>query len=182
MAKMKTTPTSYKEAHAVLGNKTSVKLGNNTYLERRLSGAIAVRLHNTNIVVFDEDGETITVSSGGWQSSTTKDRINQFIPFGRVYQKNYGWFFEFGGKSVPFFDGMNITAVAKPPITPTKSKETVVDQGAEANCYDALVTLVKWAKQNAHKNPYGVPEIEKALKVIAHIRGMKEWMDAVDKL
>ena len=64
MAKLKATPKNYADALAVLAGRTSVRLGNNTYLlainERVYSAGhiteeritIAVKLHDTNIVKF----------------------------------------------------------------------------------------------------------------------------------
>lgn len=102
MAKLKATPKSYAEALRVLGDKQSVRLGNNTYLEaiaervysegripeERIT--IAVRLHSTHIVRFYEDGR-VTLHTGGWQTVTTKDRLNEFIT-SRIYQKNHNWY------------------------------------------------------------------------------------------
>jgi len=94
MAKLKATPKNFAQALAVLNGKLSVRLGNNTYLESFTDGTqtdlIAVRLHSTRIVQFWADGR-ITLHTGGWQTVTTKDRINKFIT-GRVYQKDYAWY------------------------------------------------------------------------------------------
>jgi hypothetical protein len=48
-----------------------------------------VRLHNTNIVVFHDDGR-VTLHTGGYRTVTTKERINQFIS-GRVYSDRFNW-------------------------------------------------------------------------------------------
>jgi hypothetical protein len=92
MAKLKATPKNYAAAAEVLAGRDSVRLGNNTYLER-LNGLqfIGVRLHNTYVVRFHENGQ-ITLHTGGYRTATTKDRINEFIT-GRVYQKNHEWYY-----------------------------------------------------------------------------------------
>ena len=90
MAKLRATPHTYTEAAAVLNGRDSVKLGNNTWLES-FSGGIAVRLHNTRIVWFHEDGR-VTLHTGGYRTVTTKDRLNQFI-YGKVYQKAHQWYY-----------------------------------------------------------------------------------------
>ena len=56
------------------------KLDNNTYLERR-GNDIAVRLHNTDVVIFHEDGCTV-FDSDGWRTRTTQDRMRKFSRFG----------------------------------------------------------------------------------------------------
>jgi hypothetical protein len=92
MAKLRATPKSYTEAATYLAGRTSVKLGNNTWLER-LEGLqfIGVRLHNTYIVRFHYNGK-VTLHTGGYYSVTTKERLNQFIN-GRVYQKAHQWYY-----------------------------------------------------------------------------------------
>ena len=111
MAKLKATPKNYAEALEVLNGKSSMRLGNNTYLENHENGVIAVRLHNTNIVVFYAHGRA-ELYSGGYQTVTTKERMNQFIA-GRVIQSNWTWRYEgFHGMdryTVPFEEGMNVS-------------------------------------------------------------------------
>lgn len=60
-------------------NKDNRKLGNNTYAERRNGDAIAIRLHQTDILTFHADGR-IVANTGGWKTRTTKDRLNQYLP------------------------------------------------------------------------------------------------------
>jgi len=55
------------------------KLENNTYLERRDSDAIAVRLHRTDVLTFYRDGG-IGIDTGGWNTVTTRDRMNRYLP------------------------------------------------------------------------------------------------------
>ena len=119
MAKLKATPKNFAEALTALNGKQSMRLGNNTYLEQRkqpgdcLTERIAVRLHNTDIVVFYPSGR-VTLYTGGYRTVTTKERINHFVA-GYVYQKAHEWFYVYptfmGGKdvSVSFEDGMFIT-------------------------------------------------------------------------
>ena len=85
--------------------KDSRKVGNNTYLIRRGEGYcrhadtgkplpgtivpeddIAVRLHYTDVVTFKCDGD-IVLSSGGFHTRTTKDRINQYLQQRRSGEK-----------------------------------------------------------------------------------------------
>lgn len=97
MAKLKSTPKNYADALAVLGNKQSIRLGNNTYLEQRkvagdgLTERIAVRLHSTDVVVFYPSGR-VTLHTGGYYTVTAKERINQFIE-GSLYQSAHRWYY-----------------------------------------------------------------------------------------
>jgi len=87
----------------VLGkrNRGERKVGNNTYAYILLDGSVAIELHGTKVVVIHPD-DSVTLNSGGWQTSTTKDRINKYSPV-KVYQKKYQWFLSDG---TPFQDGM----------------------------------------------------------------------------
>lgn len=85
-------------------NANRRKIGNNTYAEILHDGSVGIMLHSTYVVKIHEDG-TYTLNSGGWQTLTTKDRINQYSPR-YVYQKNFEWFVKINDKSYPFMDGM----------------------------------------------------------------------------
>lgn len=61
-------------------SRAARKIANNTYLIRREDGDFAIRLHNTQVVIYHADG-TVTLDSGGFQSPTTKDRMNTYSPF-----------------------------------------------------------------------------------------------------
>jgi hypothetical protein len=83
------------------------KVGNNTYAEILYDGTVAIKLHNTYVVKINPNG-TYTLNSGGWQTVTTKDRINQYSPR-YVFQKNYEWFVKIDDKVFPFEDGMVVS-------------------------------------------------------------------------
>jgi len=129
---MTTTPLLYSHQYADLDAKLtgrcskSRKVGNNTYLERRPGGDIAVRLHQTDVVTFHADG-TATLDSGGWLTVTTKSRMNDYLPGGISLGSVKGrWFLTYAGHhtydadgnylayvkserpSVPFADGITI--------------------------------------------------------------------------
>jgi hypothetical protein len=74
-------------------------------------GVSFVFLHGNCIAQI---GETfVRLFDGGWQSATTKSRLNAILfAFGmdgeRVFQKNFQWFVNVNGGSVPFFSGMRL--------------------------------------------------------------------------
>ena len=64
--------------------------------------------HKTAVVKYTND--KIVLNSGGWETKTTKDRMNQtaeehMLDY-MVYQKNYEWFVKVGDKVYPFEDKM----------------------------------------------------------------------------
>jgi hypothetical protein len=95
------------EAAAVLGNRDSRKIGNNTYLERIDANTVGIRLHGTIVVSIHNNGR-YTLNGGGYRTRTTKDRINEYAPV-KVYQKAFAWFVG----DVPFFDGMEVDRTGK---------------------------------------------------------------------
>ncbi len=77
---------TYNEAEKLLQGRcrNRRKLQNNTYLERRDPSSIAIRLHTTDIITLHRDG-SFRLDSGGWNTPTTRDRINRYIPRHRVW-------------------------------------------------------------------------------------------------
>jgi hypothetical protein len=75
------------------------KLANNTYLIVRDDGGLGIKLHATEIIVFYND--RIEFNSGGYQTLTTKERMNRFTPFS-ITQKNFIWYVD----GLPFKDGI----------------------------------------------------------------------------
>ena len=76
----------------VLGktNRGQRKIGNNTYAYIEHDGTVAIELHGTKVVRFFPNG-LVQLNTGGWYTSTTKDRINKFTNAG-VYQRKGEWF------------------------------------------------------------------------------------------
>ena len=68
-----------------------------------------VYLHGNKIAEVDED--SLTIFDGGYQSKTTKQRLNALIDgfcnavTDGVFQKNYQWFVKDNDQVVPFVNG-----------------------------------------------------------------------------
>ena len=91
------------------GKKISKIIGNNTLEVTYADNHKAIRLHDTDIISYIDDD--IILDSGGWQTVTTKNRINQYLPDYQVYQKNFDWFVikvNDWDNPKPFKDGMSI--------------------------------------------------------------------------
>ena len=80
---------------AVANNKTW-QSGNTSVSFNEETGESIVRLHGNKIAVIGED--FLQIFDGGWQSNTTKSRLNALIErfcngvTDGVFQKNYQWF------------------------------------------------------------------------------------------
>ena len=75
------------------------------------TGVSVVRLHGNKIAEIGDDW--MTLFDGGWQSTTTKSRLNALLAeFGhvgeRVFAKQFEWFLQQEGGPVPFFSGMRL--------------------------------------------------------------------------
>ena len=77
-------------------------------------GSTVTRYHGTPVVAVHADG-SFTLKTEGWQTATTKHRINQFAPFrgsDGLYQKNRQWFLRLRGVHHPFVEGMTVKYVS----------------------------------------------------------------------
>ena len=81
-------------------------VAHNTVEYWRPNGTRVIRYHLTDILEFAPDG-TITFNTDGWQTVTTKARLNHFQKEIRVYQKDFKWFaMDQVNQHVKFFDGL----------------------------------------------------------------------------
>lgn len=71
--------------------KTAKIIDRNTLKIEYNNGNTAIRLHDTDIVTFS--GDKIILNSGGWRTSTTKDRINKFAPV-YIHQTKGLWYID----------------------------------------------------------------------------------------
>ena len=75
---------------------------------------IDVFLHGNHIASLDTATHKLTIKDGGWQSVTTKSRLNalldEFVPSMGIFQKNWEWFVSdrLSGSVVPFVSGMAV--------------------------------------------------------------------------
>lgn len=80
---------------AVIAATRKRKLANHTYLEvgpEGPFGPLGIRLHSTEILKFFPDGR-IVLNSGGWQTVTTKERMNRYLPHPwSIYSEKGDWF------------------------------------------------------------------------------------------
>ena len=90
------------------GRNGKKKIANNTYIKSSANDSIVVQLHDTEIITILPDN-VFVLNSGGWQTVTTKARINEFSP-ARIIQKNGLWLIN----GIPFQDGIRVDASGNP--------------------------------------------------------------------
>ena len=85
------------------GSNTSVSYNESTTCSN-------VFLHGHNIATVDHSTNAVKVSSCGWQTVTTKSRLNAIlseVKYGcSVFQKQWNWYASFRGQTQDFMDGM----------------------------------------------------------------------------
>ena len=74
------------------------------------NGVNYVVYHKTAVVKYNDD--KIILNSDGWESATSKTRMNQAskqysLGFD-VYQINFSWYVDYKGETIPFKDGMTL--------------------------------------------------------------------------
>jgi hypothetical protein len=87
------------------------RAANNSWLVMLQDGGAAYIHVRTQVVYIHPDG-AVTLDSGGWETVTTKDRLNRFQDVCGVYSERGRWVVRVHktGELVPFSDGMLIRA------------------------------------------------------------------------
>ena len=72
-----------------------------------------VMLHGNHIATYYHDTKELSLFDGGWQSNTTKSRLNalcyEFATGFGVFQKNWEWFVsDFSNNKKEFADGITV--------------------------------------------------------------------------
>jgi hypothetical protein len=134
---MKNNPSIHDCAYLAKGrNKQQRKLhGRSTALVRHDDQAISVRYHNTDIVTYRQNGDTV-LNSGGYKTATTKARINEYASV-RLYQNKSIWYIN--GELFPLHADGKVTGTA--PVSDAKRQAKLVrDINHYAKAYvDALL-------------------------------------------
>ena len=85
------------------GSNTSVSYNDST-------NCSSIYLHGHLIATVDHNLKAVKLSSCGYQTVTTKSRLNAIldeVKYGaKVYQKNWDWFVSFRQSKTSFFDGI----------------------------------------------------------------------------
>ena len=94
-------PATYAEIDAYLGSRHARTIANNTTAERD-GQHIIVRLHGNAIARLCP--RSVRVSDAGWQTVTTKDRLNRILePYGsRIAQRDWTWSLYRHGRAEPW--------------------------------------------------------------------------------
>jgi cytochrome c biogenesis protein ResB len=113
-ANLSCTDLSFDGLMRFLNGRDEKRLGHNTSVLKTQDwrsnlDAVAVKYHNTNILTVNSVG-IVTINTNGWETNTTKDRLNQFLRCKGmyIYQKKYKWYITSDFGTLPYVDGMQI--------------------------------------------------------------------------
>ena len=85
------------------GSNTQVNYNSNT-------NCSSIYLHGHQIATVDHNLKAVKLSSCGYETRTTKSRLNailQEVKYGcSVFQKNFDWFVSYRDQTASFWDGM----------------------------------------------------------------------------
>ena len=85
------------------GSNTQVTYNENT-------NCSSVYLHGHQIATLDHSTNALKIDSCGYQTNTTKSRLNALleeVKYGcKVFQKNFNWFVSYNDQTRNFWDGM----------------------------------------------------------------------------
>ena len=85
------------------GSNTSVSYNSNT-------NCSSVYLHGHQIATLDHSTNALKIDSCGYQTVTTKSRLNAIleeVKYGcSIFQKNFDWFVTYNDEVASFWDGM----------------------------------------------------------------------------
>ena len=93
-----------------VSNNQDWRLANTEVQYDATTGNSNVYLHGNHIATVTED--TMVIFDGGWQTTTTKSRLNAllsaFCPGARVFAKRGEWFVNNGNETTEFESGMTL--------------------------------------------------------------------------
>lgn len=102
---------TYQEALVLtLNDKGWTKVQNNSYVQVSANlepGAIGLKLHETQIITWYPNGN-IRIATGGWHSTTTRDRLNRYSPIACRMKKMDGEYYIIAGDFGPLYHDLLI--------------------------------------------------------------------------
>ena len=99
-----------KQMNHALSNKNNWAGSNTTVTYNDSTNCSSVYLHGHQIATLDHSTNALKLSSCGYETVTTKSRLNAIldeVKYGcKVFQKNFDWFVSYNDDVKDFWDGM----------------------------------------------------------------------------
>ena len=98
------------QMNRAISNKSNWSSSNTQVSYNESTNCSSIYLHGHQIASYDHNNQAVKLSSCGWQTVTTKSRLNAIldeVKWGaRVFQKNFNWFVSYNDQTRNFWDGM----------------------------------------------------------------------------
>ena len=99
-----------REMNFAVSNKANWGKSNTQVVYNDSSNCSSIYLHGHQIATFDHNLKAVKLSSCGYETNTTKSRLNAIldeVKWGcKVFQKNFDWFVNYQDETASFYDGM----------------------------------------------------------------------------
>jgi len=99
-----------RQMNFAISNKSDWSSSNTQVSYNENTNCSSVYLHGHQIATVDHNTSAVKLSSCGWQTVTTKSRLNailQEVKYGcSVFQKQFDWYLSTNNQTVDFWDGM----------------------------------------------------------------------------
>ena len=94
-----------------VANKEPLNKGNMLVTYGNYSHITGVFLHSNLIALYNHNEQNLYIRSAGWQSNTTKERLNGLLNyFGynlHIYQKDWNWYVRTENGDINFHEAFN---------------------------------------------------------------------------
>ena len=99
-----------KQMNFAISNKGNWASSNTQVNYNDSTNCSSIFLHGHQIATVDHNTQAVKLSSCGYETNTTKSRLNailQEVKYGcSVFQKNFNWFVKYNDQTASFWDGM----------------------------------------------------------------------------
>ena len=99
-----------KQMNFAISNKANWGKSNTQVVYNESTNCSQVYLHGHQIASVDHNTQAIKLDSCGYETNTTKSRLNAIldeVKYGaKVFQKNFVWFVKYNSQTLMFWDGM----------------------------------------------------------------------------
>ena len=99
-----------KMMNMAITHKTDWSSSNTRVEYNNSTNCSSIYLHGHQIATFDHNLKAVKLSSCGYETVTTKSRLNAIleeVKYGcKVFQKQFNWFVSYNNQTASFWDGM----------------------------------------------------------------------------
>ena len=99
-----------RQMNFAISNKADWASSNTSVSYNNSTNCSSIYLHGHQIAAVDHNLKAVKLSSCGYETTTTKSRLNAIleeVKHGcKVFQKNFNWFVKYNDQTASFWDGM----------------------------------------------------------------------------